>query len=181
VSSDDQPPPEVGPFPGAAQRPPDAAGEGEVEDQGRARRHPLGPARATSSASCPRRSTSTTTPTLRARGPRTRPEWNASWSQPQHTGGHRRHRTRTESPGRTPEGVGDHDLHRSPEAGAQVRILPGAPPVTCDNYFPQPQHLSDSPVSWTQMARLESTIGSMSIFRRTPRRHRRCQLARFRS
>jgi hypothetical protein len=29
------------------------------------------------------------------------------------------------------EGVGDHEIYRPPEAGAQVRILPGAPRVTC--------------------------------------------------
>jgi hypothetical protein len=51
--------------------------------------------------------------------------WNASWNEPQHMGGHQRHRTRTESPGKMAEDVRDHELYRSPEAGAQVRILPG--------------------------------------------------------
>ena len=35
--------------------------------------------------------------------------------------------------GRTPKGVGDHEIYRTPEAGAQVRILPGAPRLTCIN------------------------------------------------
>ena len=51
---------------------------------------------------------------------------------------------RTEGPGRTPEGAGDLDFYRPPEAGAQVRILPGAPPVTCDYYSPRLPYLSDS-------------------------------------
>ena len=57
--------------------------------------------------------------------------WNVPWIEPQHTGGHERHKTRTESPGGTWEGVHDHEIYRPPEAGAQVRILPGAPRLTC--------------------------------------------------
>ena len=64
----------------------------------------------------------------RARTPRDRPMRTLRVEclvEPQHTGGHHRHRTRAEGPGRTPEGGGDHVAIRSPAAGAQVRILPG--------------------------------------------------------
>jgi hypothetical protein len=52
------------------------------------------------------------------------PSRDGSWSEPQHTGGQRRYRTRTEGPGRTWEDGGDRGICRLPEAGAQVRILP---------------------------------------------------------
>jgi hypothetical protein len=56
---------------------------------------------------------------------------------------------------RTPEGVRAHDIHRSPEAGAQVRILPaaplpGAPRLTCDYYRKRPSELSGLAASWNQ-------------------------------
>jgi hypothetical protein len=62
-----------------------------------------------------------------------------------------RRKTRIESPGRTPKGARGHDIYRSPEAGAQVQVLPGASPVTCGYYAPRLPYLSDSLVSWTQM------------------------------
>jgi hypothetical protein len=52
---------------------------------------------------------------------------------------------------RTPEGVRAHDIHRSPEAGAQVRILPGAPRLTSSYRSQWLGELSGSAVSWTQM------------------------------
>ena len=62
--------------------------------------------------------------------------WDVSWSEPQNTGGHQTHRTRTESPARRREDRGDHEIYRSPEAGAQVRILPGALRLNCSYYGP---------------------------------------------
>jgi hypothetical protein len=53
-----------------------------------------------------------------------------SWSGPQHTGGHRRHRTRIEGPGRTQEGAGDHEIYRSPEAVFTVRTYATPPDPT---------------------------------------------------
>jgi len=49
-----------------------------------------------------------------------RSSWNVSWSEPQHSGGHQRHRTRTESAGRTAKGARDATATgvRKPEAGA---------------------------------------------------------------
>ena len=43
---------------------------------------------------------------------------------------------------------GDHDVYRPPEAGAQVRILPGAPRLTCSHYYQLPVDLSDLAASW---------------------------------
>ena len=53
--------------------------------------------------------------------------WNSSWNEPQHIEGHQRHKSRRESPGRIREGGRDPGSYRCPDAGAQVRILPGAP------------------------------------------------------
>jgi hypothetical protein len=70
----------------------------------------------------------------RARRPRTDPvkgssSWNVSWNELRHTGGHHGHDRRSEDPGRTSEAAVDLAVDRTPEAGAQVRILPGAPPA----------------------------------------------------
>jgi hypothetical protein len=90
----------------------------------------------------------------RSRGPRSRPmrtfAVESLVERPQHTGGNHRHRTRTEGPGRTPKGVGDHEIYRSPEAGAQVRILPGAPRLTCSYYAQKSDCLSVLAASWTK-------------------------------
>jgi hypothetical protein len=45
--------------------------------------------------------------------------WNHSWTEPQRTGGHQRHETRTERPGRAPKGVGDHEVYRPPRRSRQ--------------------------------------------------------------
>ena len=46
--------------------------------------------------------------------------------------------------------LGDHEIYRPPEAGAQVRILPGAPRLTCGYYGQRPDSLSGLAVSWNQ-------------------------------
>ena len=47
-----------------------------------------------------------------------------------HMGGHQGHDRRCQGPGRTPPAAADLGVDRTPEAGAQVRILPGAPRLT---------------------------------------------------
>ena len=67
---------------------------------------------------------------------------------------------RTEGPGRTPEGVGDYEIYRSPEAGAQVRILPGHHPLTGGLFVPD-RKASRRVARF--VARVESTTRSTSI------------------
>ena len=74
-------------------------------------------------------------------------------------------RREQKSQGRTPEGAGDHEIYRPPEAGAQVRILPGAP-------IPDLRLLLSAPMLFIRFARLvdsivagvESTSRATSIF-----------------
>lgn len=47
-----------------------------------------------------------------------RSPWNVSWNEPRHTGGQQSYRTQSQGAGRTPGGVGDHDLYRPPERGS---------------------------------------------------------------